>query len=222
MSKEQLLVETAYDGISAEVIDLPVNESTEEDTPQGKRLFLSGIFMEAETRNINGRVYDRDEMMAQMQRINEAAARKHHVLGELDHPNKLVVDIRNVSHRLMEMEMKDNRVFGKAEILPTPMGNIARTLIEADVQLGVSSRGAGSVNEADGRVNNYRLITVDIVANPSARTAYPQALRESVENYQHGTRMMDLAEAVKHDNAAQKYLTGEVRKFFSDLLDKQK
>ena len=106
---------------------------------------------------------------------------------------------------------------GKAKMLNTPMGNIARELINSGVSLGVSSRGAGTVNESGG-VSGFQFVTVDIVAQPSAPNAYPTTVYESLELARNGHNILDLAEAVKHDDAAQKYLKDEIMKWLSTGL----
>jgi len=106
---------------------------------------------------------------------------------------------------------------GKLKILPTPMGNIARTILEAGVKLGVSSRGSGNVNESTGRVSDFRIVTVDIVARPSAPDAYPVPVAEAIRNHKRGAIVEDLASVVRHDPTAQKFLKEEVRKFIDNL-----
>jgi hypothetical protein len=105
---------------------------------------------------------------------------------------------------------------GKLKILPTPMGNICKTLLESGVKLGVSSRGSGNVNE-EGIVNDFEIITVDIVANPSAPDAYPDPIYERIMNHKRGNVLMDVASAVKHDDRAQRYLQEEVTQFINNL-----
>ena len=105
---------------------------------------------------------------------------------------------------------------GKLKILPTPMGNICKTLLESGVKLGVSSRGSGNVNE-NGIVKDFEIITVDIVANPSAPDAYPDPIYERIMNHSRGNVLMDVASAARHDNRAQRYLQEEVTNFIKNL-----
>jgi hypothetical protein len=106
--------------------------------------------------------------------------------------------------------------FGKLKIVPTPMGNIIRTLIESGATLGVSSRGSGEVDNS-GKVSNYEIITVDIVAQPSAPDAYPKAIYEGLMNMNGGFDTWKLAQSVQHDKTAQKYLSKEIVKFIREL-----
>jgi len=183
-------------------------------TPADKKLYLQGIFMEAESKNINGRIYPKSDIQKAVTKINEAAMSSRHILGELDHPPTLEVKLANVSHKIVEMVMDGNNAIGKAQILEsTPMGQIAASLIKDGVNIGVSSRGSGSVNESTHIVEGFDLISVDLVASPSARNAYPTTLREQIEFYNRGEIVTDLAEAVIHDNKAQKYFQTEIFKF---------
>ena len=105
---------------------------------------------------------------------------------------------------------------GKLKILPTPMGNLVKTLLESGVKLGVSSRGSGNVSEG-GKVSDFEIVTVDIVAQPSAPNAYPDPIYEKLENYKKGGSLLELAEAVRYDKKAQKHLTKGITTFISDL-----
>jgi hypothetical protein len=115
--------------------------------------------------------------------------------------------------------MNENNGIGKLKILPTPMGNIVKTLLESGVKLGVSSRGSGNVNESGG-VTDFEIVTVDIVAQPSAPNAYPKAIYERVMMDRRRGALMDVASAVRHDNVAQKYLKEEVLRFINNLNKK--
>lgn len=189
-----------------------------ESSDGGKNLYLSGIFMEAEQRNRNGRTYKLNEIKTAVNKVNEAASRGLHILGEADHPSTLDVRIENISHKILEMHMDGNNAIGKALILPTPKGNIVRGLIEAGVVLGVSSRGSGSVNESTGIVEGFELVTVDIVANPSAINAYPKTIYEHLEAYRRSGQILHLAEAIKFDPHAQKYFENEILKFIDKIF----
>lgn len=200
-----LLLETRFDNI------------IQESDSSGQKLYLKGIFMESERKNRNGRIYKRAEIEEQVRRVNEAAENNRHILGELDHPDQLVVKLENVSHKIIHMEMDGNNAIGKAEILPTPKGNIAKALIEAGVTIGVSSRGSGSVNEATNTVENFHLITVDLVASPSAIDAYPQSVYEHLQMYRNGAEIDKLAEAIRHDRTAQKHFEKEILRFIRSM-----
>lgn len=185
---------------------------------EGKKSYLSGVFMEANNRNRNGRIYDLEEMKAEVKKVNDRAKVGRYVLGELDHPNNLTVKLENVSHKIVELRMEGNLVYGKAEILDAhPKGAILKSLVESGIQVGVSSRGAGQMNEDTGKVSNFNLVTVDAVATPSCRSAYPQTIEEQLQLYKRGEIITDLAEAQCHDPVAQKYFEMEMRRFFETL-----
>lgn len=186
-----------------------------------KRFYLKGIFMESEVENRNGRTYQFPEMQNAVTKINSAASAGRHILGELDHPGSLEIKLENVSHRILDMRMEGNNAIGRAEIIEeVPKGQIAKGLLEAGVQLGVSSRGTGSVEESTGRVSQFELVTVDLVSTPSAHGAYPQSIQESLLLYRKGYVIEDLAEAVIHDEKAQKYFEKELLKFIKERFNK--
>lgn len=183
-----------------------------------KKHYLSGVFMEAEKKNRNGRVYQIAEMTREVDRIQAAINEGRHMLGELDHPaGSLEISLKNVSHKITEMKMVNGQAVGKAEILEkTQSGAILKGLVESGVQVGVSSRGKGQLDES-GRVSNFQLVTIDAVAVPSAHNAYPTSIMESLEAYHRGEIVNDLAEAVIHDSNAQKYFLKEVQQFIRSM-----
>ena len=187
----------------------------ETSTEGNKELYLSGVFMQAEQKNRNGRTYPLNEMQNAVTLLQETIKERGNVMGELDHPSNLVVSLDRVSHLITEVHMKGNDVYGKAKIIDTPCGIICKQLLEAGVQLGVSSRGAGAVNES-GNVSGFQVVTIDIVANPSAN-ANPTAVYEGFEGSKQGQKVITLAESVVHDDAAQKYLKKEILKFLSSM-----
>ncbi len=180
-----------------------------ESSQDGKNTYLSGIFMQADIKNRNGRLYPTNEISEAVKIANAAIKERNGIMGELDHPESLTINLDRVSHVITEMGMNGSNAVGKARIINTPMGNIARELINAGVGLGVSSRGAGQVNE-DGGVSGFQFVTVDIVAQPSAPNAYPQTVYESLNLARNGHQIVDLAEAVREDPKAQKYLKKEI------------
>ena len=192
-----------------------VTEAVEEANG-GKSLYMKGIFIEGDVRNQNNRIYPKDEIHNAVRAINEKIKKGFSVLGEADHPDDLQINLDRVSHMITEMDIDGNNGIGKLKILPTPMGNICKTLLESGVKLGVSSRGSGNVNES-GHVKDFEIITVDIVANPSAPDAYPDPIYERVMNHRRGNVLMDVASAVSHDDRAQRYLQEEVTKFINNL-----
>jgi hypothetical protein len=186
------------------------------DEGNGKNLYMKGIFIEGDVRNQNNRIYTKAEIHTAVKAINEKIKGGYSVLGEADHPDDLNINLDRVSHMITEMDTDGANGIGKLKLLPTPMGNICKTLIESGCHLGVSSRGSGNVNDS-GIVKDFEIITVDIVANPSAPSAYPDPIYERVMNHKRGNVLMDVAEATRHDKGAQRYLQEEVTNFIKNL-----
>ena len=195
-------------------------ELTESDGPKGKELFLSGIMMQGDVKNRNNRVYPKAEIENAVQGINERLGKGETVLGELDHPQTLTVNLERVSHKMVEAKMVGNNAVGKLKILDTPMGRIAKEFIGEEVKLGVSSRGTGQVGSG-GRVSNFAFQTMDIVAQPSAPEAFPESIRESLELYANGKveSIQTLAEAVVGDVRAQRYFRDETLRAIDAALE---
>lgn len=186
-----------------------------ESSNDGKTLWLHGVFMQAVDKNRNNRIYPLYEIENAVRVAQERIAADNGIFGELDHPQTLVVSSDRVSHAITEMWMSGNRAYGKAKIIhATPMGQIAKALIESGIRVGVSTRGAGNVNES-GEVSGFNFITADIVLQPSAQTAYPSAVYESLDLAKNGSNILSLAEAVCNDKAAQKYFKTEIMKWLS-------
>lgn len=186
-----------------------------ESVTDDKNYYMSGILMAAEVVNGNKRVYDLQEMTGV---VNEAMTKinsGHFILGELNHPSHLNIDLDRASHAITEMRMDGTNVVGKMKLLNTPCGNIARGILEGGVRLGVSSRGSGAVGN-DGRVKGFSFLTIDIVSSPSAQNAYPDLVHEALET----PKIITLAEAMVHDKAAQKYLRIEIKKFLRSIIEK--
>ena len=186
------------------------------DEASGKSLYMKGIFIEGDVRNQNNRIYTKEEIHNAVKAINEKIKGGYSVLGEADHPDDLNINLDRVSHMITEMDTDGANGIGKLKILPTPMGNICKTLLESGVKLGVSSRGSGNVNDS-GIVKDFEIITVDIVANPSAPDAYPDPINERIMNHRRGNVLMDVADATRHDKEAQRYLQEEVTNFIKNL-----
>ena len=181
-----------------------------------KNMFMEGIFVQGDVKNANQRMYPVNEIAKAVESVQQRIKEGFPVLGECDHPPELTVNVDRVSHIIENMWMDGPDGFGKLKIVPTPMGNIIRTLIESGATLGVSSRGSGEVDHA-GKVSNYEIITVDIVAQPSAPDAYPKAIYEGLMNMNGGFDTWKLAQSVQHDKSAQKYLSKEIVKFIREL-----
>ena len=179
----------------------------ESDEKDGKNLYMKGIFIQGGVRNANQRVYPVSEIAKAVKTLNDQIAGGYSVLGEVDHPQDLKINLDRVSHMITEMWMEGSNGIGKLKIMPTPMGQLVRTFVESGVKLGVSSRGSGEVSEnGTGQVSNFEIITVDVVAQPSAPGAYPTPIYEHLMNTRGGNKAFNLAQEVRHDIKAQKFL----------------
>ena len=178
----------------------------ESDDKDGKNLHLKGIAIQGGIRNANGRVYPVNEIERAVKTLNDQIQNGYSVLGEVDHPDDLKVNLDRVSHMITQMWMEGPNGYGKMKVLPTPMGNLIRTMLESGVKLGVSSRGSGNVSDVNGQVSDFEIITVDIVAQPSAPGAYPTPVYEHLMNSRGGMKAFTVATEVKEDPKAQKYL----------------
>jgi hypothetical protein len=156
------------------------------ETINGKKsLYIHGPFMMAEVKNKNRRVYPKEILMKEIQRYNENYVNKKRAFGELGHPDGPGINLERVSHMITELEEDGNNVIGKAKIMDTPYGKIVQNLIENGAQLGVSSRGMGSLEEKGGtkyvKDDFYLATAADIVADPSAPEAFVQGIMEGQE-----------------------------------------
>ena len=185
----------------------------------GKDLYLKGICIQGDVRNANERIYPLAEIDRAVKAVNEQVKSGYSVLGEVDHPDDLQVNLDRVSHMITEMWMEGANGYGKMKILPTPMGNIVKTMLENGVRMGVSSRGSGNVNESTGHVSEFEIVTVDCVAQPSAPQAYPVPIYEGLLNMHGGHRIIENARGFEaaQDKRVQKYLEESVRRIIKDL-----
>lgn len=189
----------------------------ETDGENGKNLWLKGICIQGGIRNANQRVYPVNEITNAVNTLNDQIQNGYSVLGEVDHPEDLKVNLDRVSHMITDMWMDGPNGYGKMKILPTPMGNLIKTMLESGVKLGVSSRGSGNVNDGSGEVSDFEIITVDIVAQPSAPGAYPTPVYEHLMNNKGGYGAWRAAQEVKEDPKAQKYLEESLLKIIKGL-----
>lgn len=196
--------------------DAQIRVESKENADGKKDLFMRGIFIQGGVRNQNQRVYPVDEISRAVDSVNEKLQGGFSVLGEADHPEELTVNLDRVSHMITEMWMDGKNGFGKLKIVPTPMGNIVQTLLESGAKLGVSSRGSGNVTN-DGKVSDFEIVTVDVVAQPSAPDAYPQSMYESLMNMRGGMKMHNMARYAHIDKVAQKHLAKDIAKFINEL-----
>ena len=202
-----------YEYMSPEQSQIQLMESDD-----GKDLYMQGLFIQGDVKNQNGRVYPKDEIKRAVENVTSRLNNGETVMGELDHPEELQINLDRVSHIITEMMCNDANGMGKLKVIDTPMGNIARALLKAGAKLGVSSRGSGNVNES-GRVSDFDIVTVDIVAQPSAPDAYPKTIYESLFNMRGGSMIHDIAKDYTHDKTigAKKHLDKSIIDFINEL-----
>lgn len=175
-----------------------------------KSMFIEGVFLQSELKNRNGRMYPKEIMQREVARYTKENIDTKRAMGELGHPDGPTVNLDRVSHLITSLKEDGNNYIGRAKILDTPMGNIARNLIEEGAQLGVSSRGLGSLKERNG-INevqdDFMLSTAaDIVSDPSAPDAFVRGIMENrewiMENGCWREREIDMAKAFIHKTSA--------------------
>lgn len=183
----------------------------ESDDKDGKNLYMKGICIQGGVKNANQRVYPVSEIAKAVKTLNDQLSGGYSVLGEVDHPQDLKINLDRVSHLITEMWMDGPNGYGKLKILPTPMGHLVKTMLESGVKLGVSSRGSGNVREdGSGQVSDFEIVTVDIVAQPSAPGAYPTPIYEHLMNKRGGNQAFNLAKEIRQDPKAQKFLKDQL------------
>ena len=188
-----------------------------ETANEGKDLFMKGICIQGGVKNANERVYPVSEISNAVKQLNDQITSGNSVLGEVDHPDDLKINLDRVSHMITEMWMDGPNGYGKLKILPTPMGTLVKTMLESGVKLGVSSRGSGNVAESTGDVSDFEIVTVDVVAQPSAPNAYPKAIYEGLLNMRNGHQALEIAKEANGNTRVQKYLKDEVTRLIKDL-----
>lgn len=194
-----------------------------EDAPDGKgpfggkNLYMEGICIEGGVKNANERVYPVHEIAKAVDTINKQVMEGYSVMGEVDHPEDLKINLDRVSHTIDKMWMDGPCGYGKLRIIPTPMGQLVKTMLDSGVKLGVSSRGSGNVNDGNGHVSDFEIVTVDIVAQPSAPHAYPKAIYEGLLNMKYGHKVLEVARDAGNDSKVQRYLKSEVIRLIKDL-----
>ena len=206
--------------------DIKITEELNEATSE-KSYFIEGIFMQAEQKNRNGRVYPKKTLMDEVKRYNAEYVQKNRALGELNHPQGPTVNLDRVSHMIKELREQGNDVYGKAKIMDTPMGDIAKNLIKEGAKLGVSSRGMGSLKQNSNGVNevqkDFMLAAVDIVADPSAPNAFVNGIMEGAEWVWDGDvlREKQISEYAKIiDKASTRELEEKCLSVFTDFISK--
>jgi|TARA_E500000318_G_scaffold107484_1_gene116849 hypothetical protein len=202
-----------------------VNLVTEEVNGE-KQYHIDGIFMQAEQKNRNGRVYPKKTLMNEVQRYNNEYVKTNRAMGELGHPDGPQLNLERVSHLIKELRVDGNDIYGRAKILDTPYGKIVKDLVKEGVKIGVSSRGMGSLKQVNG-VNevqeDFNLAAVDIVADPSAPNAFVEGIMEGKEwVWENGILTARRIETYKkHIKSASKSNLEEAKLYaFADFLSK--
>jgi len=191
-----------------------------------KAYFIEGVFMQASVKNRNGRVYPQGILINECKRYIREYVDKGRALGELNHPTGPTVNLDRVSHIIKELHEDGNTIFGKAKIMDTPMGKIVKNLIEEGAQLGVSTRGMGSLKSKNGYQEvqeDFMLAAVDIVADPSAPNAFVNGIMEGREwMFVEGTWQEREAEAARRliHNSSKRDLNKNIVKVFNDYFRK--
>lgn len=209
MNKPSLYEYMSYDRSKVQLLQ-------ESNALGGKDLYMKGIFIQGNVRNQNQRIYPDREIANAVNAVTKIISGGQSVGGQLDHPEHLSINLDRVSHIITEMWMDGNDGYGKLKIVPTPMGNIAKTLLESGFKLGVSSRGSGNVDD-NGIVSDFEIVTVDIVAQPSAPDAYPRAIYESLYNMKGGSRIIEDARDAHISKTAQKSTAKGLLRFINEL-----
>ena len=168
----------------AEYTDSNIQNYITEDKKGNKSHVIEGVFMQADAKNRNGRIYEKKILEAAVNKYVKEQVSTGRAVGELNHPEGPTVNLDKVSHKITELKWEGSNVVGKASILKTPMGQIVEGLLEGGVKLGVSSRGMGSLVQKNGTNyvgKDFMLATVDIVQDPSAPEAFVNGIMEGVE-----------------------------------------
>ena len=192
-----------------------------------KKMYIEGVFLQGDLKNRNGRMYPVNTLAKEVNRYNEAFVAKGRALGELGHPDGPTVNLDRVSHKITSLRQEGNNFVGKAQLLETPMGKIAKSLLDEGVTLGVSSRGVGSLRESSNGCKvvgeDFMLATAaDIVADPSAPDAFVSGIMEGKEWVWEGGILREqlASQTKKHINTLvdQKVLEDHKLNLFNDFL----
>lgn len=203
--------------ISPNEVNCKVLLEAASDPSKPKTMYFQGIFVQAEIKNQNGRIYPLSEIRNAVNDINDRIKSGYSILSTSDHPvDTIETSISDVCGNIEKMWMDGNNGMGKMRILPTPVGNIVRTLLENDIKLGCSSRGTGEIGY-NGVVENYQIQTVDIVTTPSGPDCYPVPVLESMRNRRYGKEITKLSHAMTEDQKAQRYLMNELNSWLTEL-----
>tara|TARA_R100001510_G_C7655828_1_gene215260 strand:- start:3302 stop:3943 length:642 start_codon:yes stop_codon:yes gene_type:complete len=197
-----------------------------EDKDGKTNTFIEGVFMQAEKKNRNGRIYPKKTLFGAVEKYISEQVNQGRAVGELDHPEGPQINLDRVSHKITALKFDGDDVVGRAQVLNTPTGKIVEGLIQGGVKLGVSSRGMGTVENKNGNVmvnDDYTLATVDIVQDPSAQGAFVNGIMEGVEwIWDNGILKAQQLEKYETEirEASSKELASVQEKVFKDFLSK--
>ncbi len=199
----------------------------EDEKTKEKNYFVTGIFMQANIPNKNGRFYPLDIVEKEIEKYNEKYVKENRAMGELGHPQGPSVNLERVSHIVKELKVKNNNVYGKAKILDTPCGKIVKNFIDENVKLGISSRGLGSLKEISNGTkevqDDFQLNAIDIVSDPSAPEAFVEGILENKEwIYENGIIKVKQIEEYKKDilRTKRNKLEEKILSIFKDFIEK--
>lgn len=209
------------------VEDQNIDFLVEEDTSGEKSYFIKGIFMQAETKNRNGRIYPKETLAKEVKKYTKNYIKSNRAFGELGHPDGPVVNLERVSHMIKELKEDGNNWIGKAKVLDTPYGKIVKNLIDEGAKLGVSSRGMGTLKQQKGtnvvQDDFYLATAADIVADPSAPDAFVEGIMESKEFwYENGIWKVSEVEQIKKEiqNTSKNNLEEAAIRLFKSYMSK--
>lgn len=190
-----------------------------------QQYYITGVFMQADKQNRNNRVYPLDIVKREVEAYNTKFVSQNRALGELGHPDTPTVNLDRVAHLIKELQLDGSNVVGKAKLLDTPCGKIAKNLVNEGIKLGVSSRGLGSLKERDGVQevqSDFILNAIDLVADPSAPEAFVEGVLENKEwIYENGVIRPKEIEAIKKEIKNIKKVSDEkLARIFKDFLKK--
>lgn len=170
-----------------EINDNKCETLTESNANGGKNYYIEGIFMQGDIKNRNGRIYPSYILEKEMNRYSDTLIRNSQATGELGHPSNPKINEDRISHLIVDMHKQNSDFYGKARIISTPMGNIVKTFIDEGVRIGVSTRGLGSVRKTHTGImevqEDFHLVTVDIVSDPSGPNCFVTGLLENTEYF---------------------------------------
>ena len=172
--------------IETQLFEISPQSLTEAKTSERGNLLVSGRLQAAQTKNGNGRYYPKEILLREVDNYKKGPVKENRALGELDHPDSSVINLKNVSHNIKDIYFKGDDVVGLVEILPTPSGNILTELFKNGITVGISSRGMGSLKPGQGGVqevqDDFELLCFDFVSTPSTPGAYMHTIKEGLES----------------------------------------